>query len=337
MRKIKKEKNLSVKQRGSSWEAYVRKGNERYRKSFKSKEEADTWEAMAKYHISIGMPIEIKATSQGEWTLRRAGDETYKSYWASGRSRHTMLYNMNMVCKHLGEKTLVSSITSETLNKYMLESRASGKKNSTINRRLCCISKILHHAKDCGYLTSLPKVPLQKEDNGKIRWITKEEEFEIRNHFVSVGGVIEMAQLFTVAVDTGMRRSELLNLKVGDISPGKIHIWETKANVPRSIPMTKRIKGQLSVMMYDKKSTDHIFTLRVHQIRSAWDRMKNTLGLQDLRFHDTRHTFASRLVQRGVPIPEVQQLLGHQDIQMTMRYAHLAPKNLSNAIKVLEA
>lgn len=328
---------MSVKQRGASWEAYVRKGNERYRKSFKSKEEADTWEAMAKYHISIGMPIETKATSQGEWTLRKAGDETYKSYWANGRSRHTMLYNMNMVCKHLGEKTLVSSITSETLNKYMLDSRASGKKNSTINRRLCCISKILHHAQDCGYLTSLPKIPLQQENNGKIRWITEKEESDIRNHFVSVGGVIEMAQLFTIAVDTGMRRSELLNLKVGDISSGKIHIWETKANLPRSIPMTKRTEGQISVMMYDKKSTDHIFTLKVHQIRSAWDRMKNTLGLHDLRFHDTRHTFASRLVQRGVPIPEVQQLLGHRDIQMTMRYSHLAPQNLRSAIDKLEA
>jgi len=101
--------------------------------------------------------------------------------------------------------------------------------------------------------------------------------------------------------------------------------------------MTKRIDGQLSVMMYDKKSTDHIFTLKVHQIRSAWDRMKNTLGLHDLRFHDTRHTFASRLVQRGVPIPEVQELLGHRDIQMTMRYSHLAPQNLRSAIDKLEA
>jgi integrase len=70
-------------------------------------------------------------------------------------------------------------------------------------------------------------------------------------------------------------------------------------------------------------------------IKKAWARALRIAGIREFRFHDLRHTFASRLVQGGVPIKAVQELLGHADIKMTMRYAHLAPHNLRDAVSVL--
>ena len=75
---------------------------------------------------------------------------------------------------------------------------------------------------------------------------------------------------------------------------------------------------------------------RYVEIKGAFQRALKATGIEDFRFHDLRHTFASSLVQRGVDLYQVQRLLGHKDGRMTQRYAHLSPENVRDAILKLD-
>jgi site-specific recombinase XerD len=70
-------------------------------------------------------------------------------------------------------------------------------------------------------------------------------------------------------------------------------------------------------------------------LKTAWLKLARTARLTNFRFHDLRHTFASKLVQRGVPLNTVRQLLGHSDFSLTLRYAHLAAEDLAAAVEKL--
>src|SRR5262249_46614117 len=84
-------------------------------------------------------------------------------------------------------------------------------------------------------------------------------------------------------------------------------------------------------------SSGYVFgTSNWHSFRCAWEHALKAAKIDNFRFHDTRHTAASWLVQSGRSIPEVQEILGHKTMAMTQRYAHLGPKHLRTAITALD-
>jgi len=142
-----------------------------------------------------------------------------------------------------------------------------------------------------------------------------------------------------VLVDSGLRTGELYRLQPRDcdFKHRMVSVWENKGDLPRSIPMTKRAYDILSRRAITHKK--RLFPYHDQWLRHPWDRAKESMGLaDDDQFvpHALRHTFASRLVQRNVNLKTVQQLMGHKTIEITMRYAHLAPANLQQAIALLE-
>ncbi len=76
--------------------------------------------------------------------------------------------------------------------------------------------------------------------------------------------------------------------------------------------------------------------MRYEDVSHTFDRAATKAGFDDVTFHTLRHTFASRMAQRGIPLKAIQELLGHGTMQMTMRYAHLSPNNLRDAVAALE-
>jgi integrase len=189
-----------------------------------------------------------------------------------------------------------------------------------------------------GYLTQNPLHDVQdfKEPPGRVRYLT---DVEVEILLNSCYGHIK--SIVIVALNTGMRKGEILNLEWRDVDLRNrlIIIRNTKNNESRTIPINEILYETLTLLGH---TTDeqYVFANRngnpFGDVRTSFRNALKRAGIEDFRFHDLRHTFASKLVMRGVNIRTVQTLLGHKDIAMTMKYSHLSDAHLKEAVKKLE-
>ena len=131
----------------------------------------------------------------------------------------------------------------------------------------------------------------------------------------------DMNNIIELAIETGMRRSEILSITNDDIKDNYIYLSDTKNNSPRKIPLTKKVKEIInkSILPYSISS---------NAVRLNWYRMTKRAGIVDLHFHDLRHEAISRFFEKGLSIPEVSLISGHKDVRQLMRYTHLKINNL---------
>lgn len=159
-----------------------------------------------------------------------------------------------------------------------------------------------------------------------------------------------------VALNTGLRKSEQLRIQWTDIDLGlgQITIREGKSGKSRIIPMNRTLKETLERIpkginrIRDKKGNlisrpnPYVFAsgrkpeLPLNDLPREWEEHLKEAKIENFHWHDLRHTFASRLVMKGVNLYTVSKLLGHQSLAMTHRYAHLAPDYLKSAVFALE-
>ena len=128
-----------------------------------------------------------------------------------------------------------------------------------------------------------------------------------------------------------------LGLRWNDIDESRVTFWLTKSGRSRSVPLTSRAKQAVEVNRGMR--TGPFATIEQHKYRAVWNEAKLEVGLggdADVVPHVLRHTCASRLVRGGVDIRRVQVWLGHQTLQMTMRYAHLVTHDLDMCVPILE-
>ena len=327
---------MPVTKRGNSFEGSVHHKSKRIRQSFPSKQEAENWVIHQKAAIASGKPLQSN-TVMGTRTWGDLLEATYNRYWRDAKSESTLRRNAEAVVAFFGSTNPVGGIMQEQIDSLILNFEGKGNSNATVNRKLAALSKMLHFAFDRGWLQELPKIEKKREPKGRIRWLTFEEEDALVAKFRELERD-DMADLIIVLVDSGLRVGEALSLEWRDVTEGAITIWENKSDHPRSIPMTKRVQ-----LIFEERRTRGIekpfCMVKQTTFNHIWEYVRSLLGLaRDKQFvpHALRHTCASRLVQAEVPLLEVKEILGHKAIQMTMRYAHLAPKNLTNAISKLE-
>ena len=182
------------------------------------------------------------------------------------------------------------------------------------------------------------KIKRKPENNDRIRFLSTDEEKTLTKvirenwpHYLPV---------FLLSIHTGMRASEQLWLRWNDVElQGRVlTLWKTKPGTTRHVPLNSVALKQFLVLKAKTKS-GFIFRNtegdRLRATRDCFEPAVAEAGLTDYPWHCNRHTFASRLVMAGVDIRTVAQLMGHSTIQMTMRYAHLAPEHNSAAIERL--
>ncbi|MCI0660554.1 MAG: site-specific integrase [Acidobacteria bacterium] len=137
------------------------------------------------------------------------------------------------------------------------------------------------------------------------------------------------------AISTGLRRSEFCNLRYMDVSreQSRLFLQKTKSGKPRGVPLNETAKLALdTVWNPEAKPTEKIFTnYQLDYVTSAFIKARNKAGIPDFRLHDLRHTFASWLAMKDVTIQKISELLGHSNIQITMKYAHLSPSYVGDA------
>ncbi|MCX5711589.1 MAG: tyrosine-type recombinase/integrase [Candidatus Omnitrophica bacterium] len=174
-----------------------------------------------------------------------------------------------------------------------------------------------------------------KEDNARLRFLEKEEICKlIKNCSKTLRAIV------IVALNTGMRKSEILNLKWHDIDfkRGNIYLLKTKNGEKREIPMNEEVKGVL-IKVRKHPDSPYIFPNEFGKpftnIRKSFFTACKKSNIINFRFHDLRHTFASQLVMCGVDLNTVRELLGHKSLEMTLRYSHLSPEHKKRAVDVL--
>ena len=213
--------------------------------------------------------------------------------------------------------------------------RQRGNSNATINRKMAALSKLLRKAYKMGDIRSLPEFKRLKEKAGRIRFLEPEEEARL---FAAISEKSDLYGRFCVfLIDTGARLGEGTSLRWQDIQGERVTFWLTKSGKSRSVPLTERASA--AIQASEKRKRGPFSTIVQAKFRAAWNEAKQEVGLgaePDVVPHILRHTCASRLVQGGIDIRRVQTWLGHQTLQMTMRYAHLASGDLDICVPILE-
>lgn len=325
---------MSIALRGSKWQAYVTHAGKRYRATFDNKSTAEVWEVQARQALKLGKPVpSITMGSGASMTLAKAFDRTYKTFWKGGKSDEKMQQYIRNISDMLGANRSVSEITTEVVDEFIETLKDMGKSNGTVNRYLACLSKTLRHAQDRGVIDKMPKIHRQREGQGRIRWLTKEEE-QACIQTMEQWGYYDLKDAFIVSIDTGIRLSELNRLTDQDILKEGVFIEERKNSTHSVIPLTTRARAILEARAASRKG--QLFPARKTWMRSSWERVKLHLELDDVVWHTLRHTTCSRLVQRGMPLMHVKEWMGHKAIQTTMRYSHLSTAHLSSGVSLLE-
>lgn len=276
-----------------------------------------------------------------------------KKYWPSqGHKADGSLVAEKALCSKwimpvLRDKVL-AKISPNDLDRIKISMSREKKAPSSIKYVMAVISQVWTLALRDGFVSGQSpsrQINLPKKDNKRQRFLSKEESIDLLNNLYKHSKIVyEMALL---ALDCGLRFGEISGLHWNDcdFDNGVILIRDPKSSMNRFVFMTERVKCFLK--NYENKKNGLIFFDknggRIARVSNTFRRIADEMfneGVNDPRlrvcFHTLRHTFASRLVQNGVSLFEVKELLGHSDFSMTQRYSHLSPEGLKKIVKILD-
>ncbi|HOW55143.1 MAG TPA: site-specific integrase [Syntrophorhabdaceae bacterium] len=235
--------------------------------------------------------------------------------------------------------TRLDEIDPAILEKLKKNLFGDGLSPQSVKHVLGLIRRIVNKAIDLklwGGTNPVRKGSLPRVSNTRLRFLSQAESqalIEACND--------HLKPIVVTALSTGMRRGEILSLHWDqvDLEHGFIFLEKTKSGKRREIPISTILKETLAALPRDPEVPWVFYNART---KEPWKEIKRSFAsaleaakIKDFHFHDLRHTFASHLVMNGTPLATVSQLLGHSDISMTMRYAHLAPEHQAAAVDSL--
>jgi integrase len=260
--------------------------------------------------------------------------------WARNRkAKHTVEDETSAINRFKARFTgLASKITRDEVEAY-LSGRLNGDGLGPCrhNKELKYLRQILGKAVEWGYCRRnvTDGIRRLKEPPGRVRYLTEEEGTALLGACSP-----RLRQLVEIALETGLRKGELLSLRWEnvDLRNRMVRVEHSKNGDRRDVPMTERVQEILQAIPR-RLDTPYLFAAPDGRpqadLKKAWGNAVRRSGIKNFTFHDLRHTFASYLVMGGADLRSVQTLLGHKDITMTTRYAHLSPAHLREAISVL--
>jgi len=199
---------------------------------------------------------------------------------------------------------------------------------------------VLSEMEEDGFIEMIKMPKPRPTKNSKVHYLTEDMERELISWLNCMQRNREAKDIVECLIDLGCRVNELLNLekRFVDFENNQINFIDRKNDQAVAVPMTNRVQSIIRRYYREVKDFDKLFGLNYSELNAIWQKARKDLGYADKKFytiHLCRHTCASRLVQRGVPILLVKDWLGHEDIENTMIYAHLAPKALHSVVNVL--
>lgn len=286
-----------------------------------------------KLQIAENKFLDIK--KQYKIKFKDFSEEYLRVHSASHKSYRGDFDNIKTLKKFFSGKYL-HEINSLDIEKFKAE-RSKEVSHATVNRALAVLRSMYNRAIEWKKVSDNPckTVKLFKENNQRLRYLEKEE---IKRLLDNCSGHIK--DIVTIALFTGMRRGEILNLKWTDCDFQRevIRLTRTKNSEVRTIPMNALVKFAL-IRVRKHPTSPYVFCkpdgTPYGDIKTGFWKAVRKSGIINFRFHDCRHTFASHLVMSGVDLNTVRDLLGHRSLEMTLRYSHLSPDHKKRAVDIL--
>jgi integrase len=285
-------------------------------------------------------------------TKRRKPDGAYRRTSKNDLLRIERLaqwFGRDALLTHVVKPAVVAEFNHE-LQKTMLPQSA--------NRYLSLLRAILFKAYSWGALAQPPAIRMNREPRPSHRALTEAQEQAIIE-----GAPERLRDLIIFVLDTGARRAEALNLTWAEVDLARkprpvVYFTDTKTVLRRGVPVPLRTArmlrarfrryGARSPLVFAHPATRDLYTyygtlyarrgemVTISNFQLLWRDLREQMGIPEFRLHDLRHTYASKLVRRGVPLLDVSRLLGHTSLKMTVRYAYLAVDELDSAVSVLD-
>jgi integrase len=233
----------------------------------------------------------------------------------------------------------IGKINKSAIRQYRAERhRQKTLTETTVNRDIECLRHLLYWAVDEGFLTANPiaRIRLERERRKKKPVLSLTEERQLL-----AAAAPHLRDITIFALDTGMRRGEILNQRWEDVDYARKLLYVTHSKTPegeaREIPLTERVLKLLSTL---KKSSALIFTFEgkpIGSLKTGWKAAIRRAGIRYIKFHSLRHCFTTRLLELGIPREVRMALLGHTFGDTHESYEHVELPLKREAIRKLEA
>lgn len=324
---------MPIRERNGRWQVDVAFGGLRKQLSVGTEIEAKRLEP----ELLRDLQAEAAGKESKKWTLKTAIEKTQSLFWDDDKSPPTHQKNINSIYRYFKKDTLISDIDTDAVDNWIAQLIKEENSGATINKKLTALSKVMSVAMDRGALDKKPKFTRRREVGGRIRWVTYEEE-RVLIDLLTQWGMSDHIDVVKTLIDTGCRPGELYGLKSPEVNfeTNTITFWATKNDAPRSVPMTLRVQ---EILRRRTKNSVRPFPYSDMWMRTQWEKARILMNLQDdpgFVVYACRHTCASRMAQKGVPIQVIKEWLGHKNIKQTLQYAHLCPATLQSGLKALE-
>jgi integrase len=318
----------------------------------RTKPEARKFEELEKEKARDRLKAE-SARSADEMTIDEAAglfwDERGKTY--RGNAKKTFKAALAWIIREAGHTTLLSEITNRTVSELVAKRRGEGVSNATVNRTVTEPLRRIMNRAEKAWDQKVPRINwgqhLLSEPKERTRELSRDEEGRIIEALTP-----DYQTIFRFAVLSGFRLFECVGLKWPDIDwHGRTISVMGKGGKPAKIPLTKDLRELLFPLQ--GRHPEAVFTYKTRRPRkglrekgeycpltyegtkTAWRRAlaKEGTGVADFRFHDNRHTAATRLLRSSGNLKLVQRLLRHEDIATTTKYAHVTDDDLRDAME----
>ncbi|MBN2845530.1 MAG: site-specific integrase [Deltaproteobacteria bacterium] len=352
-----------IRKRGIAWQIdYVDPIGKRVRKTFKKKKEAEAELGKRVSLMAEGRYLDVKKdyrTTFEELLIKY--EENFGNQTSFRTSKKKYVENFK---KYFGDESLLANIRYVHVETYRnglrqkITRKKTLRKDASVNREMSCLHHLFSKGVEWEMLEQSPfdrgRSLLLKENNQRLRFLTEEEIKALLDACPS-----HLREIVVCAINTGMRKGEILSLKWDQIRNGFIYLEKTKTNEARQIPVNDDLAELFkSIRNRQHLRSEYVFTYvntganlkhpaknRLKLVQEAGTPIDGTKhsfntalkrsGIKDFRFHDLRHTFASQMILKGASLKDVQEILGHKTMTMTLRYAHLSQEHKRQAINLL--
>jgi len=325
----------TYRKRGERWHVQIRrKDHPNLTRSFDRKVDADHWVRRTERQIDVGETVKIdpetlKQTMLKDVLLRYANEVSI-----GNRGCKPEQYRLNALSKNWIGSYSLDRLTPQMMSKFRDE-RLQERSPSTVLKELKLLRHVLQFSRrDWGMPIlndPISEITLPKAADARERRL-EAGELDALILGCQRGRTPLLAPIILFAIETGMRRGEIVNARWCDVDldARTLLIPITKNGSSRTIPLTD---GAISIIEELPQSDECIFPISGNAVRLAWQRLKKRVGITDLRFHDLRHEAISRFFEMGLSIPEVALISGHKDPRMLFRYTHLRAEEVGKKLR----